>query len=46
LQDVRSILFKNPRYDRPYVQRWLADFEQVTGAPLGAALAEVERDRR
>jgi hypothetical protein len=44
MEDVRSVLLKNPRYDRPYVQRWLADFEQITGAPLRAALADLERD--
>lgn len=44
IEDVRSILLKNPGYDRAYVQRWLADFEQVTGGPLLAALSDRERD--
>ena len=43
IEDVRSILLKNPGYDRTYVQRWLAHFEQVTGGPLRAALADLER---
>jgi hypothetical protein len=43
VEDVRSILLKNPGYDRAYVQRWLADFEQVTGSPLRALLSDLER---
>jgi predicted nucleotidyltransferase len=43
IEDVRSVLLRNPGYDRAYVQRWLEDFEQVTGAPLRAALADLER---
>ena len=42
LEDVRSVLLKNPGYDRAYIQRWLADFEQATGAPLRAMLADLE----
>lgn len=43
IEDVRGILLKNPGYDRAYVQRWLADFEQATGGPLRAVLADLER---
>lgn len=43
IEDVRGVVLKNPGYDRAYVQRWLADFEQVTGGPLRAALADLER---
>ena len=46
MEDVRSILLKNPGYDRAYVQRWLADFEHATGAPLSAALSDLERQTR
>jgi hypothetical protein len=28
LEDVRSILLKNPRFDRAYVETWLAEFER------------------
>ena len=42
VEDVRSVVLKNPGYDRAYIQRWLADFEQVTGAPLRAVLADLE----
>lgn len=43
IEDVRGVLLRNPGYDREYVQRWLADFEQVTGGPLRAVLADLER---
>ena len=43
IEDVHSILQKNPSYDRAYVQRWLADFEQLTGGALLAALSDLER---
>ena len=43
IEDVRSILLKNPSYDRAYVQRWLADFERVTGGPLLTVLSDLER---
>ena len=35
-------LLKNPGYDRAYLQRWLADFERLTGAPLRVVLADLE----
>jgi hypothetical protein len=43
LEDVRGVLLRNAGYDRAYVQRWLADFERVTGGPLRAVLADLER---
>jgi predicted nucleotidyltransferase len=43
IDDVRSILLKNARYDRAYVQRWLKDFENMTGAPLLVTLSDLER---
>lgn len=42
IEDVRSVLLRNADYDRAYVQRWLADFEQVTGGPLRAVLADLQ----
>jgi len=36
LEDVRTVLLKNPGIDRLYVQRWLSEFEAVTGEPLMA----------
>ena len=40
---MRSVLLKNPSYDRAYVRLWLTDFESITGAPLLAALDDLER---
>ncbi len=34
LEDVRSVLLKNPSVDRAYVRRWLADFSGVLDQPL------------
>ncbi len=31
LEDVRSILLRNPTLDRTYVRHWLAEFEQTVG---------------
>jgi predicted nucleotidyltransferase len=45
VEDVRSILLQNKGYDRGYVERWLADFERVTGSPLRALLSDLERGR-
>lgn len=47
IEDVRGILLKNPSYDADYVRRWLKHFEEITHAPLLAALSGLERgDRR
>lgn len=44
IEDVRGILVRNPDYDTEYVQRWLADFEAVTGGALRSVLADLERE--
>ncbi len=31
IEDVRSILSKNPDHDRSYIQSWLSDFDEATG---------------
>ena len=31
LEDVRSILLKNPEYDSGYIERWLKEFEDSLG---------------
>mgnify|MGYP002399222681 CR=1 FL=1 len=31
IEDVRSILWKNPDYDRAYIQSWLSEFDEATG---------------
>lgn len=43
MEDVRGVLLRNPDYDRAYVERWLKDFELTLGAPLRAALTDLER---
>ena len=44
IEDVRSILVRNPGYDKAYVQRWLADFEAVTGHLLRSVLEDLEHE--
>lgn len=34
LEDVRSIVRKNPHFDQAYVERWLAQFSKVVGESL------------
>jgi predicted nucleotidyltransferase len=31
IEDVRSVLLKNPGYDREYIRGWLSDFDKATG---------------
>jgi hypothetical protein len=31
LEDIRSILLKNPQYDSGYIERWLKEFEDSLG---------------
>ena len=33
LEDVRTVLLKNPQVDVDYIRRWLGEFEQATGEP-------------
>ena len=43
LEDVRSILLKNPHLDRAYVRQWLAEFDRSLGesyAPTFEQLAQ------
>lgn len=30
IEDVRSILIKNPNIDIPYIKKWLKEFEKAT----------------
>ncbi|MEO0068992.1 MAG: DUF6036 family nucleotidyltransferase [candidate division WOR-3 bacterium] len=34
LEDVRTILLKNPRYDREYIEKWLGLFDRTLGKGL------------
>ena len=31
IEDVRSVLLKNPGYDKDYIRGWLSDFDRATG---------------
>jgi predicted nucleotidyltransferase len=41
LEDVRSILLKNPETDRGYIRRWLADFDRSLGESYLRTFEEV-----
>lgn len=41
MEDVRSILLKNPEYDRPYIERWLAEFERAVGGDLRGSFGKI-----
>ncbi len=34
LEDVRTVVLKNPGLDRAYIEKWLADFEKALGKPF------------
>ncbi|MBL7084452.1 MAG: hypothetical protein ISS41_12590 [Candidatus Aminicenantes bacterium] len=31
IEDVRSVLLKNPDYDKEYIQKWLKEFDDSLG---------------
>jgi DNA-directed RNA polymerase subunit F len=41
LEDVRSILVKNPQYDSGYIERWLKEFEDSLGQSFVAVYRNV-----
>ncbi len=44
IEDIRSILLKNPEYDRQYILRWLKEFDASLGENFIGAFSSVERD--
>jgi len=42
IEDARAILAKAPSLDRPYLLRWLQEFERTLSSPLVKRLAELE----
>ncbi len=44
IEDVRSILLKNPGYDRQYIISWLKEFDESLGENFISAFFAVERD--
>jgi hypothetical protein len=46
LEDVRSILIKNPKYDSPYIEKWLAEFDKSLGEHFLKVFRSIEKEIR
>jgi predicted nucleotidyltransferase len=46
LEDVKSILVKNPRADVEYMRAWLGDFTEATGEPILGRFERVLEESR
>jgi hypothetical protein len=44
IEDVRSILLKNPGYDRKYITRWLNDFDESLGEGYLNSFSMIEKE--
>jgi hypothetical protein len=44
IEDVKSILLKNPEYDRQYITGWLKEFDESLGEGFVDAFLHAERD--
>jgi len=43
MEDVSTLLLKNPEYDRAYIHQWLKRFDESLGENFTGRLVEVER---
>lgn len=41
LEDVQSILLKNPGYDSPYIEKWLSEFDSALSKKYRESFAEL-----
>ncbi len=44
LEDVRSILLKNPKYDSGYIRKWLKAFDQSLGQHFSKVFRGIEKE--
>ena len=44
LEDIRSVLLKNPNLNFPYIQKWLEEFEKTLGRSLGNLFQEIRQE--
>jgi hypothetical protein len=44
IEDVRSILLKNPRYDSTYIKKWLKAFDQSLGGKFLKMFRNIEKE--
>ena len=45
LEDVKSILLKNPKYDSVYIEKWLEEFDKSLGGHFLKIFGEMKEDR-
>ena len=46
LEDVRSVLLKNPKYNSRYVEKWLAEFDRSLGEHFLKVFKGIEKEIR
>lgn len=46
IEDIKSILLKNPEYDHRYIKRWLGEFDHALGSDLLNTLKKIRNDIR
>ena len=44
LEDVKSILLKNPKYDSVYIEKWLEEFDKSLGDHFLKIFGEIKED--
>ena len=44
IEDVRTVLLKNPQVDVAYIRRWLRELEKALNEPLAARFEELRKD--
>jgi hypothetical protein len=44
LEDVKSILLKNPKYDLVYMKRWLKQFDKSLGGRFLKIFRNIEKE--
>lgn len=44
LEDIRTVLLKNPNLDFPYIQKWLEEFQKTLGRSLGNLFQEIRQE--
>ena len=43
IEDVQSILLKNPGYDSQYIEKWLSEFDSALGKKYAESFAELQK---
>jgi len=44
LEDVGSVLLKNPKYDSRYIEKWLAEFDKSLGEHFLKIFRSIEKE--